>query len=443
MKNKSYSQIDIEKLKNEPWRFPKDFLWGSATAAYQVEGHCTNNNWYRFESARDDLGRPRILDGQRAGVCCDHWNLYKQDIGLMKSLSLNAYRFSVEWSKIEPEPGKYDETALDHYENVVDELRKNGIAPMITLHHFTDPIWFEEQGAFLRENSPEVFAGFVEKVVRRLGSKVTIWCTINEPTVYAMQGYLKGRFPPALKAPEKVGVVLRNLLRAHTAAYRRIKEVAPAAQVGLVAAIMYYEPLRRWHIMDVLAARAFNHSLNEMHLEYLVDGVFRFSIPGARQVFYDSGVKEAFDFVGLNYYTRFFQKFMLFGRERYREAAKAPPERLTDMRWEIYPEGLYRALKMIARHTSKPVYITENGLADDSDTKRAAFIEDHLRILDRAVAEGMNVKGYFYWSLLDNFEWAFGFTKRFGLYRVDFATRKRTLRAGSLKYPEIILKSRR
>ena len=432
----------MEKLKNEPWRFPKDFLWGSATAAHQVEGYCTNNNWYRFESARDEKGRPRILGGQRAGACCDHWNLYKQDIGLMKALSLNAYRFSVEWSKIEPEPGKYDEAVLDHYENVVDELRKNGIEPMITLHHFTDPIWFEDQGAFLQENSLEIFAGFVAKVVRRLGLKVKLWCTINEPTVYAMQGYFKGRFPPALKAPDKVGIVLRNLLRAHTAAYQRIKEVAPAAQVGLVAAVMHYEPARRWHIIDVLVARAFNRSLNEMHLEYLVDGVFRFAIPGAGQVFYDSGVKEAFDFVGLNYYTRFFQRFTLLGHEHYREVAKAPPERLTDMGWEIYPEGLYRALQMIIRYTSKPVYITENGLADDSDTKRARFIEDHLCVLNRAVADGMNVKGYFYWSLLDNFEWAFGFTRRFGLYHVDFTTRERTLRAGSLKYPEIIIQSR-
>jgi len=442
MNNKASVSIDMEKLKDEPWHFPRDFLWGSATAAYQVEGHCTNNNWYRFESALDEQGRPRILNGQRAGICCDHWNLYKEDIKLMQALSLNAYRFSVEWSKIEPEQGKYDEAALDHYEDVVDELVKSGIEPMITLHHFTDPIWFEGQGAFLQEKAPEIFAGFVAKVVRRLGSKVKLWGTINEPTVYAMQGYLKGHFPPALKAPDKVGIVLRNLLRAHTAAYQRIKGVAPAAQVGLVAAIVHYEPARRWHIIDVLAARAFNRSLNEMHLEYLVDGVFKFSIPGARQVVFDSGVREAFDFVGLNYYTRLFQGFRLFGDERYREVVKALPERLTDMRWEIYPEGLYRALKMIARYTSKPVYVTENGLADDSDTKRAAFIEDHLRVLNRAVGEGMNVKGYFYWSLLDNFEWAFGFTKRFGLYHVDFTTRERTLRAGGRKYPEITLKSR-
>jgi beta-glucosidase len=313
---------------------------------------------------------------------------------------------------------------------------------MITLHHFTNPLWFEEQGAFLQEQSPEIFANFAEKVVRRLGAKAKLWCTINEPTVYAVQGYLKERFPPALKDPVKIGVVLRNLLRAHTVTYQRIKKVEPSAQVGLVAAIGHYDPLRQWHPLDIWLARSFNRNMNEMHLRYLDDGVFRFSLPGARRVNYDSGVREAFDFIGLNYYTRFFQKFELFGGEHFREIAKVPPEKLTDMGWEIYPEGLYRALKMLTSYTTKPVYITENGLADDSDTKRARFIEDHLLVLNKAVVEGMNIKGYFYWSLLDNFEWAFGFTKRFGLYHVDFANRERTLRAGSLKYPEIILKNR-
>ncbi len=440
--DKNDERIDMEKLKSEPWRFGEDFLWGSATAAYQVEGYCTNNNWYRFEGEADKKGSPRILNGQRAGTCCDHWNRYKEDIQLMKELSLNAYRFSVEWSKIEPEQGKLDEGALDHYEDMVDELKKNGIEPMITLHHFTDPLWFYEQGAFVREDSPEIFAGFVEKVVTRLGQKVKLWGTINEPTVYATQGYLKGRFPPALKDPGKVGVVLRNLMRSHTAAYQTIKKVEPGAQVGLIAAILHNEPARRWHPLDVRQSRALNRSLNEIHLTYLVDGVFDFSMPDARKLYYESGVKEAFDFVGLNYYTRFQHKFRFRKDDSIVEIPKVPPEKITDMNWEIYPEGFYQALKMISSHTSKPVYITENGISDDSDTKRAGFIEDHLRVLNKAVSEGMNVKGYFYWSLMDNFEWAFGFEKRFGLYQVDFKTQARTLRAGSRKYPEIIQKSR-
>jgi beta-glucosidase len=435
-------RLDLNRLKDTPLKFGKDFLWGSATSSHQVEGYCTNNNWYRFESAVNEQGKPRILNGQKAGIASDHWNRYKEDIQLMKALSLNAYRFSVEWSKIEPRQGETDENALAHYEQVVAELLANGIEPMITLHHFTDPIWFEEQGAFLTENSPEIFADFVEKVVRRLGSRVKLWCTINEPSVYAMQGYLKARFPPAVKAPQQVGIVFRNLLRAHTAAYQRIKKLEPQAQVGPVVALLLYDPHNNWNLLDVMTARAYNRSLNESHLSYLVNGIFNFSIPGAKRVSYDGGIRGAFDFVGLNYYTRFFQKFTLSGEEPVAEITRVPPEKLTDMRWEIYPEGLYRALEMITRFTSKPIYITENGVADDSDTRRARFIEDHLLVLNKVIADGMNVKGYFYWSLLDNFEWAFGFEKRFGLYHVDYATQKRTLREGSRKYPEIIRQSR-
>jgi beta-glucosidase len=434
--------IDLNILKDAPWKFGKDFLWGSATSSHQVEGNCTNNNWYKFESAVDKQGKPRILNGQKAGIASDHWNRYKEDIQLMKDLSLNAYRFSVEWSKIEPQQGVFDEAALDHYEQVVDELLANGIEPIVTLHHFTDPLWFEEQGAFLQENSPYIFAAFVEKVAGHLGAKVKLWCTVNEPAVYATQGYFKTHFPPARKDPRHVGIVLRNLLRAHTAAYQAIKKLQPQAQVGLVVAFTVYDPWSRWNLLDVMLARSYQRSMNESLLTYLINGLFRFSIPRAARVSYTSDIKGAFDFIGLNYYTRFFQRFTFSDEERPDEVHNVPKEKLTDMRWEIYPEGLYRTLKMITRYTSKPVYITENGLADDSDTKRAGFIEDHLRVLNKAVTDGMNVKGYFYWSLLDNFEWAFGFEMRFGLYHVHFATQKRTLREGSRKYPEIIRESR-
>ena len=424
------------------WHFGKDFLWGSATAAYQVEGNCTNNNWSQFESAVDEHGRPRILNHQRAGIACDHWNRYKEDIQLMKALSLNAYRFSVEWSKIEPDQGKFNETALDHYEQVVEELLSNGIEPMITLHHFTNPIWFEEQGAFLQENSPDIFGQFVEHVIGRLGPKVRLWCTINEPSIYAVSGYFTADFPPALKDIKKTVIVFRNLLRAHTSAYTAIKSIESQARIGLVVAITIFDPPNRWSLPDILVARLLNKNLNESHFIYLVDGRFNCSVPMMVKESYTGGTKDAFDFIGLNYYTRFHRRFKPFSNEKFIELTQSSPERLTDMGWEIYPEGLYRALKMINRYTTKPVYITENGIADDSDNKRAKFIKDHLLVLDKAIAEGMNIKGYFYWSLMDNFEWAYGFDKRFGLYHVDYHTQDRTLREGSRKYSEIIRESR-
>jgi len=434
--------LNFDKLKGDSMHFGRGFLWGTATSAHQVEGNCMNNNWFQFESAVDELGKPRISNNQKAGIACDHWHRYKEDIQLMKDLSLNAYRFSVEWSKIEPKQGEFDDTALDHYDQVLDELLANNIEPVVTLHHFTNPIWFEEQGAFLQENSPDVFARFVEHVVQRLGPKVTLWCTVNEPSIYAVNGYFTAEFPPTLKDPQKTAIVFRNLLRAHTAVYAVIKELEPQDQVGLVVAIGIYDPPNRWNILDVVIAHLLNMNLNESHFSYLVGGHFNFSMPGLARDSYKSEMKETFDFVGLNYYTRFLQRFRPLSDEKFVELTDAPPEKLTDMGWEISPEGLYRALKLATSYTSKPIYITENGIADETDTKRAKFIQDHLLVLNKALAEGMNIKGYFYWSLMDNFEWAHGFDKRFGLYHVDYDTQERTLREGSRKYLEIIKKSR-
>ncbi len=434
---------NLEKLKGIPWHFGRDFLWGSATAAHQVEGNCFNNNWYRFESAVDEQGKPKILNGQKAGLACDHWNRYKDDIQLMKDISLNSYRFSMEWSKIEPRQGEFDQAALDHYEQVVDDLLSKGIEPMVTLHHFTNPLWFEDAGAFMQDDSPEIFTRFAERVVRQLGSKVKLWCTINEPAIYAIFGYFTGEFPPALNDARKAAVVYRNMLRAHTAAYNTIKKLKPEDKVGLVVHVALFEPLHGWNIMDVLVARLLNRNMNESHFEYLVKGRFSFSIPGLVNEKYQDPQPGAFDFVGLNYYTHYARIFKPLGKEQFVEVTTAPPERLTDMGYEIYPEGLYRCLKMISRYTPKPIYVTENGIADAADTRRAKYIEDHMLVLNKALADGIPVKGYFYWSMLDNFEWAFGFERRFGLYRVDFNTQKRTLYEGSRKLTEIIRQSSR
>lgn len=435
--------FDFKKLKAIPWRFGKDFVWGTATASHQIEGNCTNNQWFLFESAFDPQGQPRIKNGQKSGLACDSWNRFKEDTQLIKALSHNAYRFSVEWSKIEPKQGEFNEAALDHYEQVMDDLLANGIQPMVTLHHFTNPIWFEEKGAFLQDNSPETFVKFVERVVQRLAPKVKLWCTINEPSVYAILGYFTAEYPPAEIDAKKAAVVYRNLLLAHTAAYNAIKKIRPEAQVGLVAHIAIFDPLNQWNLMDVLVARLLNRNMNEQHFPYLTQGRFTFSIPGMVNESYKGGMKDAFDFVGLNYYTHYYRRFQPFGKEQFVEITTAPPEKLTDMGYEIYPEGFYRALKMIARYTSKPIYVTENGIADEKDTKRANYIEEHLLVLNKAIADGMNIKGYFYWSLLDNFEWTSGFLKRFGLYHVDFNTQKRTLYEGSRKYLEIIQESRK
>lgn len=434
-------KFDYKKLKSLPWRFGKNFMWGSATAAYQVEGNCFNTNWYLFESAVDVHGNPKIEDGQKAGIACDEWNLYKEDIKLMKDIALNSYRFSVEWSKIEPRPGEFDESALDHYEQMVDELIGNNIEPMITLHHFTNPIWFEEKGGFLRDDSPELFARFSEKVVKRLGQKVKLWCTINEPAIFAVFGYFTGEFPPGLNDAKKAARAYLNMLHSHASAYKTIKKIKPDAQVGLVVHIALFDPPNKWNLLDVIIARMLNSNMNESHFEYITKGRFKFFLPGIVNESFSGDDNDTFDYVGLNYYTNHFRVFKPFAKEQFVEITKVAASELTDMGWAIYPEGLYRSLKMIRRHTDKPIYITENGIADAADTKRAKYIEDHLLVLNKAIHDGMDVRGYYYWSLLDNFEWAKGFNKRFGLYHVDFSTQKRTIYKGSYKYLEIIKES--
>ena len=436
--SETHLNFNFDDLRKIPLKVKRNFFWGSATSAYQVEGYCTNSSWNLFENSVDEKGNPRILNKQVAGKTSDQWNRYKEDIQLMKKLGLNAYRFSVEWSKIEPEEGKFNEKVLDHYEKVVDELVSNGIEPMITLHHFTNPIWFEKKGAFTQEESPKKFARFVEKVFTRLGSKVNLWCTINEPTIYAFNGYYFGAFPPAERDMKKAAEVYKNLLRAHTEAYLIIKRYNLNAQVGIATAMFAFDPSSWWNLIDVIAVYFANRNMNEALLYYLKNGVFDFYYPFIVKEEYESETMNTFDFIGINYYTRFNIKFNPFNKSIFQYDQDVPADKLTDMDWEIYPEGLYRILKMTDSYINKPIFITENGIADNSDKKRAKFINEHLLVLNKAVSEGMNIKGYFYWSLIDNFEWTYGFAKRFGLYEVNFNTQERTLRDGSKMYPEMI-----
>jgi beta-glucosidase len=419
------------------FKLNKDFMWGSATSAHQVEGNCTNNNWFAFESAVDKGGKPRILNGQCAGLACDQWNRFREDIALMKSLSLNAYRFSVEWSKIEPEEGRFDEGALAHYNDLIHELHRQGIRPVVTLHHFTNPLWFERKGGFLARGSPEVFERFVRVVARRL-QRVHYWCTINEPTVYAINGYFTGEFPPARSSPHEAFLVLRHMLLAHARAYHTIKDLREDAQVGPALSVFPFEAFSPWNPLEIVSSHLADRLFHREILDFLTTGRARLLtlVTDPRRPISVSG--PIADFIGLNYYTRFYLRVRPWKRHPILGTAKRPEEELTDMGWEIYPEGLRAALRLISQSTDKPIIITENGIADAGDKKRGEFIADHLRVLASEVAAGTNVCGYFYWSLLDNFEWAHGYTKRFGLFHVDFNTQTRTLRRGGRTFMDMV-----
>lgn len=402
--------------------FPKDFLWGSATSAHQVEGG-TNNQWTEWE--KDNAERlakeaktkwqpwqqeqfPEMFKKENyiSGAACDHYNRYEQDFDLAKELGHNAHRFSIEWSRVEPEEGKFDEKEIEHYRKVLMALRARGLEPFVTLWHWTEPIWFNEKGGWTNNKSTKYFANFVEKIVGEYRDLVKFWVVINEANVGIGYGYLLGSQPPAKKGPFNFYNAFLNLLSAFERAALIIRKIDNKAEIGIANSITRYES-KIFPGFDFLIVK-----LIEFFSEY----------------FLRATIKQC-TFMGCNYYSR----FLLILKKR-----NISPERKTDLEWEIYPEGLYGVIKDLKKY-NLPIYITENGLADAKDEKRKKFIVDHLKWVSKAIEEGVDVRGYFYWSLLDNFEFpeVRGFWPRFGLVEVNFKTQERKIRPSALEYAKI------
>ncbi|MCD6346238.1 MAG: glycoside hydrolase family 1 protein [Bacteroidales bacterium] len=430
---------DWDKIDFTETSFPDDFTWGVATAAHQVEGNNTNNQWFLWESANDEKGNPRILHGQKAGIACDHWNRYPEDIQLMKELGVNAYRFSIEWSRIEPAEGVFSDVAIAHYQQVCDSLLAAGIEPVITLHHFTNPIWFEEKGAFEKADNVKDFVQFVSYVYPFFSDRVKRWCTINEPNVYVSDGYFNAVSPPGVSDPKLAAKVLRNLLEAHVQAYHTIKSLpgGDKASVGLVKNMTQIDPYNKWNLADWVFSSMVNRVFNETTLRFLETGEYKFVLPTmARLKDENPDAKGSLDFIGLNYYSHYNMKFR-FNLEKAFKNNPLPDEIPTDMEYSQYPEGFYRAAKRVAK-LGVPVIVTENGIADAQDQYRSDFIRRYLYALSKARDEGVDIRGYFYWSLMDNFEWSSGYDMKFGLYENDFVTQKRKLRKGADALIEIM-----
>jgi len=430
---------DWDAIDTEEVRFPEDFLWGVATAAHQVEGGCDNNNWSAWEQARNARGEPRIARGQVAGAACEHWKRYEQDIQLMKRLGVRSYRFSLEWSKIEPRQGFFDPAAIQHYHDVFDALQREGLEPMVTLLHFTWPSWFEELGAFEREENIAIFQRFCERVFGEYGHRARLWCTINEVEVVSLIGYLLGMFPPGKRDLRATAQVMRNLVLAHGRVYHALKAMpgGQRARIGLVKNIFQFDPSRRWNLPDWIAARLVERAHNGCILDYLETGVFRFRVPGiVWLITHDPEVKGAGDFIGLNYYSHFNARVRLHPWQPVCNWPR-PEDQMSDMHYPLYPEGFHRALHCIAQQRM-PIYVTENGVADGDDRLRARFIRRYIYAMHRAMQQGVDVRGYYYWSLMDNFEWAEGYDMRFGLYEVDFDTQERRLRAGAQPFLDVV-----
>lgn len=372
------------------------FYFGAASSAHQVEGGQTND-WTEWEAATGH---------ERSGRAADHWNRYEEDFDIAKELGHNAHRFSVEWSRIEPEEGKFDEAALEHYVKVVRALREREMEPFVTLWHFTLPVWVARQGGWESEATVSHFARYVGHVVARLKEGVRFWIPLNEPEIYSHMSYLAGKWPPAAHNPFRAVSVLLRLVRAHRAAYAAVKESAPRAQVGIAKNHIHFEAagLNPWN--GLLKAAA-DWWWNYFPLNRLADTL---------------------DFIGVNFY--FHNRIAgWFNRNR--------NERTSDLGWELKPDSLAHALIDLARYR-KPLYVTENGLADAADRYRSWFIEESLKALLQAKRAGADVRGYFHWALTDNFEWADGFSPRFGLVAIDYETQKRTIRGSALHYRDMI-----
>jgi beta-glucosidase len=410
--------------------FPAGFLWGTATASHQVEGGNVNNEWWDWEQKGG-----RIFDGSVSGRACDHYHLYRQDFDLLAALHQNAHRLSLEWSRIEPRPGEYDPEAIRHYRDAIEYLRTRGMEPVVTIHHFTHPRWFVERGGWENQEAVDAFGRYVRKVVDIYGDLVRYWVTINEPVVYTTMGYLAGVWPPGKVSPRLALVVLHNLILAHARAARILHERSPRpdVQVGVAHHVRVFDPYRRFVLPDHLVARIGEACFNRSVLQALLDG--RFHFPFGRGAVPEG--ENALDFIGLNYYSR---EMATFDFRRFRSAFGSffahPSHPKTAAGWEIYPEGLYRSLKFLGRF-NKPIMVTENGVADEHDELRPAFLISHLKELHRSVEDGIPVKGYLHWSAIDNFEWAEGRRLRFGLIHVDYDTLERTVKPSGEIYAKI------
>lgn len=401
--------------------FPEDFFWGASTSAHQVEGG-NKNDWTVFENknaislAENAKKMNFFLDkfAQEAqkpsnylsGSAADHLSNFDRDFYMARKMGLTAYRFSIEWSRIEPECGKFDREAIAFYKRMIRVMRTYNIEPFVTLWHWTLPVWFAREGGFRNSKNIKYFLRFVKKITIELKDDVRFFVTLNEPEIYAMNSYLRGIWPPRKRGAVNFYKTINNLVLAHIGSYSLIKKYAPHAQVGIAKNNSYFEigkPNLNNKILVGFAKKYWN--------DYFLDKIASYQ-----------------DFIGLNYYFRNRVDGWFY---------KNKNVRTSDLGWDLYPQGIYHVLNDLKKY-KKPIYITENGLADAEDKYRSWFLDKTVESIGKAIGEGADVRGYLHWSLIDNFEWDKGFWPRFGLIEVDYRTQKRTLRNSALHYGEII-----
>jgi len=411
------------------FHFPRGFLWGTATASHQVEGNNTNNQWWKWEQEGHTSGR--------SGLACDWWGgRWREDFDRAAETGQNAHRLSVEWSRIQPSPDQWDESALEKYRAMLRGLRERNMTAMVTLHHFTDPLWLYERGGWEAAETPALFEKFVRKTVDALKEYCSLWCTINEPNVYALTGYATGDFPPGVKDIRRAVQVQAAMLRGHAAAYHAIHELQPEARVGYA---LHYRPMTAktsWSPLDRLVRAMRYEGINMAFPSAISSGVLR--SPVGKVAIPEARGKQ--DFVGLNYYSADTVSFNPANRKELFTRASFPKDADLSASGFIasIPEGLFDSLKWIVRtYPNTPILITENGIEDLDDHIRPRYLAQHIHQVWRGVNFNWPIKGYFHWSLVDNFEWERGWTQRFGLWSLDVETQKRIKRPSADLYAAI------
>ncbi len=411
---------------------PKTLKLGSATAATQIEGGDKNCNWYRWSL----LGK--LAGGASSLTAADHYNRVKEDVELMRKMNQEVYRMSIEWSRFEPREGVWSKEGIEHYKNEIKLLIEAGIRPLVTLHHFSQPQWVEDIGAWTNTKTIDYFLRFVEKIVESIGEDVFEYCTINEPNVFVNDTYMDAKYPSGKEGDMRSYFkAARNLAIAHIRAYKLIHKMREQmgrddTMVGIVMHIAHFVE-NDGRAVTKLGKKLLDYSFHKMFYNANIEGHFTFPLGGG----YPEGKGIYSDFIGVNYYSRHlihgtYNPAKLFGEVKFEE--NLSDEKLNDLGWEIYPEGIYKVCKKVYDLYKLPIYITENGLPDASDTKRAKFIYDHLMWVTKLIEDGVDVRGYYHWSLLDNLEWNDGYGPRFGLIEVDYETFERKIRKSGKFY---------
>jgi beta-glucosidase len=445
---------------SDSYRFPDDFLWGAATSAYQIEGSPTADGagrsmWHRFSHTPGNTW----LD-QTGDVACDHYRRYKDDVAIMSELGLNAYRFSVAWGRILPQgTGAVNKKGVDFYSRLVDELLAKGIKPNVTLYHWDLPEALDDRGGWLNREIADWFCDYAVTMFDALGDRVEMWSTLNEPWVVTDGGYLSGVLAPGHSNLFEAPIATHNLLRAHGAAVERFRSTK-AAKKGKIGLVVNLEPKypASQSPEDLAAVQRGDAYMNRQYL----DPVFLGEYPAEmRDIFGEAWpewseddmrrIKQPIDFLGVNYYTRRVERDhpdYLPLRTRH---VPQPQHTTTDTHWEVFPDALTRVLLWVNERYGAgklPIYITENGAAfydpphtidgRIEDPLRVEYYRQHLRAAHRAMSQGVNLRGYYAWSLLDNYEWAHGYSKRFGIVHVDYETQQRTIKSSGRYYSSVI-----